>query len=147
MTPEPVFVRPEVAALCVRPVPAAIWDQAAKETGPHFPLARIRVWMSENAGDAFGQKASVYPVGSVVVKEKLARGWIDPTAVGPQAGHAVGAMVKQAPGYDPENGDWMYLWDDGEAPRVSGPLPSCIACHRAAEATDFVFGEWDDDRR
>lgn len=74
--------------------------------------------------------------GSTIVKEKRAT----PNAYA----HAIGAMTKMAPGYDPEVGDWafMYMADSGIAYEGRKHTQSCIACHALAADAGFVFGNY-----
>lgn len=54
------------------------------------------------------------------------------------------AMVKMAPGYDPANGDWWYALYDGPGTELKkqGKLyTDCIACHKQAAKTDYLFSE------
>ena len=52
-------------------------------------------------------------------------------------------MVKMAPGYDPENGDWWYASSDATGTRVApqGRLDGCIPCHKNASETDYLFSK------
>jgi hypothetical protein len=52
-----------------------------------------------------------FPVGSMIVKEKLATA--DSTTP-----ELLTAMIKRAPGYNPEGGDWEYLVLDGTASKI-----------------------------
>ncbi|GAA0793202.1 cytochrome P460 family protein [Marinobacterium sediminicola] len=65
---------------------------------------------------------------------------------------AVTIMLKREAGYDADNGDWFYVKYDARgnvmknpkgialAGRVAKGMPTgCIACHQAAEGSDFVF--------
>ena len=77
------------------------------------------------------------PAGTVVVKEKYPEYSPNTPPV------AVAAMVKREPGYDPENGDWEYAyeqrWPEAERKVVRGKLRSCIDCHQGARDTDYLF--------
>ena len=74
-----------------------------------------------------------FPVGSMIVKEKLATA--DSTTP-----ELLTAMIKRAPGYNPEGGDWEYLVLDGTASKIveRGKLTQCSECHRPYEHSDFV---------
>ena len=52
-------------------------------------------------------------------------------------------MVKRAPGYDPEHGDWEYFYFEDPAKIEQGKIQSCVRCHAGAKATDHVFGTWE----
>src|SRR5262245_50971608 len=71
--------------------------------GPHDNMA-IVVRTNPEALAAFKKGTAPMPVGTVVIKEKHS----DPT--GRSAPSAYGAMIKREPGYDPEHGDWEYLY-------------------------------------
>jgi hypothetical protein len=49
------------------------------------------------------------------------------------------ASLCTTPGYDAANGDWEYFYYGGRSQFSSGRIANCIECHRAAEATDFVY--------
>lgn len=133
MTQEPVLVDPALAMLC-RGLTTADIEKARAASGPHA-LTAVRIHMSEGAIEAFGKPGSKYPVGAVIVKEKSAH---------PQRpGHdGVGGMIKRAPGFDPAHGDWEYFYFEDPAAVECGRIASCIACHRGAAQSDFVFGHW-----
>ena len=50
-------------------------------------------------------------------------------------------MVKMPTSYDPENADWWYgVYDaSGKEVRREGKLLGCIACHKEASQTDYLF--------
>ena len=129
MTPEPVLVDPELTMLCVKPTAEQV--RAAREaSGPHAQ-AEINVYMNRRAAEAFEQRAERYPVGSIIVKEKL------------YLSEGLGGMIKRAAGYDPEHGDWEYFFKDSNGIET-GRISSCRHCHSAAAARDYVFGDWKD---
>lgn len=70
---------------------------------------------------------------------------------------AITVMAKRKPGYDPDNSDWFWVKYKpggaidsnpegmGLAGRVAkGTEAGCIACHKAAAATDMVFAYAED---
>jgi hypothetical protein len=75
-----------------------------------------------------------YPVGTTVVKVK----WWNEADKHPTA---VAAMIKREAGYDPDHGDWEYVYTTlGEKPETQrGKLESCIQCHRIKKEMDFLF--------
>ena len=79
----------------------------------------------------------MFPAGAVIVKEKLAD---DGKEGGKVSG--VGGMVKRPAGYDAANGDWEYFYYGGPGEFSSGRISSCMECHRAARARDFVCSVW-----
>lgn len=96
--------------------------------------------MNDLAAETFEQSAKSYPVGSVIVKEKLAQDGKPGLSVNAETG--IAGMIKQEPGYSPEHGDWAYFYVESPAAAVSGRLDSCIDCHGNAKANDYVFGDW-----
>jgi hypothetical protein len=102
---------------------------------PHFKPS-IVVRTNPEALDAFLAKQSPMPVGTIVLKEKHT------TVSATDAANEFGAMIKREPGYDPENGDWEYVFGT-ISPKVAverGKLANCIACHSAyAKERDYLF--------
>jgi hypothetical protein len=75
-----------------------------------------------------------FPVGSVIVREKLSR----ETDVLPQL---VAAMIKRPPGFNPKGGDWEFLIADGKLTKVRErqKTGSCLKCHSSQAERDFVY--------
>ena len=135
MTDGPVLVDPQIAMLCA--APSDLHDEESRRAyGPHAD-AEVVIYMNESAARAFRGSAESYPVGAVVVKEKQPLS--SPTGY---SGEGVGGMIKRAPGYDPDHGDWEYFYRDTSTPLQHGPIASCIQCHAAAAETDYVYGDW-----
>ncbi len=121
------------------PVPYELWIQcvhrsreqeakAAREHGPHARL-EVQVFTNPAASSVFYSPApGKFPIGAVVVKEKLAGGAGDPVAVA--------AMIKGAAGSHPTSGDWEFVYVTSEGPIVA--TTACVDCHRTAP-TDFLF--------
>ena len=129
MVPQPIRVRPGQSALCASAAPAA-----APNPSRSAALAALLVYMNAPAASAFAEQVARYPVGAIVVKEKLSSKApaTRPTAPGatsqPAAGAdgpahptweagSVGGMIKRAPGFAPANGDWEYFWVENPADR------------------------------
>ncbi|QOV90486.1 cytochrome P460 family protein [Humisphaera borealis] len=105
----------------------------------------IRVYMNEGAAKAYDVSAAAYPVGSVVVKEKLAAD--GPAGKGPADPgweHAgLGGMIKRPAGYDPAGGDWEYFYVAKGSDKVeSGRIATCVRCHAGGATRDHIFGTW-----
>jgi hypothetical protein len=90
----------------------------------------VQIWYSVDlrelieAGGPF-----VAPVGAVAVKAQN------------NGADAITVMTKQAAGFDPANGDWLYDQRDAAGDlQSSGALPSCIGCHTGWAATDYLAG-------
>jgi hypothetical protein len=87
--------------------------------------------------NAVGERAmnngSVFPVGSVIVKEKhrSGDGSVDMSTV----------MIKRQRGYNPQCGDWAFATLDstGKSTTSAGKIPSCIGCHKPQIKLDYTF--------
>lgn len=102
---------------------------------PHLNTG-IHIYVNRLAEDTITEKSKSFPVGGIIVKEKLKLDGFD------QAVHGIGGMIKRTPGYDSANGDWEYFYADKTTKFSSGRLKSCIECHTDARATDYVFSVW-----
>jgi hypothetical protein len=134
VTDKPYPVDAPFAAMCaISPSPESEKrrrEELAKTHGPHAVHA-ISVRVSPTGRSEFMARTPV-PVGTVVVKEKLA----DEKVV------AVGTMTKREPGYDPDHGDWEYGYRElkpDAPPAAAGKIDSCIACHRIASQKDYLY--------
>jgi hypothetical protein len=155
MTNGPVMTNVELVLLCRG---ASQWDveKARKTLGPHA-YAQVSIYMNDLAADAFTKyRASTtqptsqpsapmaYPVGSIVVKQKLGQFYFTD---GPQRKDVstldgVGGMIKRPPGFDPEHGDWEYFYTEEKKPVEFGKIESCVKCHAGVKWQDHVFGNW-----
>jgi hypothetical protein len=113
---------------------------AQKRTGPHFGYW-VNVYMNDSAKTHFEAKdVTVFPPGSIVVKEKLLSFGEKEDVV--EA--AVAGMIKHPPGYDAKAGDWefFYFEKNGKMERGStGKFAACADCHHEA-GRDFIFGDF-----
>ncbi|WP_243089601.1 cytochrome P460 family protein [Thermus neutrinimicus] len=98
-------------------------------TEPHGSL--LRTFVNSIAFDAINAKVGEYPVGSVIVKDNhMPDGKLD----------GVTAMVKQAKGYDPNNGDWFWVkYTPTGKVELAGKVRMCSSCHAQARGQDYVF--------
>jgi hypothetical protein len=142
ITKEQVFVNPGLAMLCVGASKEQV-DAERVKFGPHANTA-ILIYMNKLAANAFRTNASAFPVGAVVVKQKMLCGyrdddgkWVHPADTG------VGGMIKRPAGYDTSHGDWEYFYFEDAKKIESGRISSCVQCHEAAKSKDYVFGTWD----
>ncbi len=143
LTKKAAFVNPDLAALC-RGVSKEEIEAAKMRFGLHAGTA-IHIYMDDLAATSFRTNDAKFPVGAVVVKQKLFYSFPDPSEEDMHGGaNGVGGMVKRAPGYDPEHGDWEYFYFETPAKIDSGRIASCVQCHEAAKGTDHVFGTWRD---
>jgi hypothetical protein len=130
LTHQPHRVAPVTAMLCtLNPSPEAV-ELEKRKTGPHF-RALVHLYANPAAIPTFSNSGAAFAVGSVIVKEKLGGKGSQVTGIG--------GMIKRAPGYDPENGDWEYFYYGKPGEFGSGRIDNCVACHRAAKATDHVY--------
>lgn len=143
MTKGAVDVDLQLATLCVSVSPQRV-DVARKQYGPHAHTS-IRIFMNDDAADAFLNSANSYPVGSIIVKEKhglsdKADGNLPQSTGGTPDG--VGGMIKRPAGYDRDHGDWAYFYFADPLKVENGKIASCIECHQGAATSDYVFGHW-----
>ena len=99
--------------------------------GPHAQ-AWVHFYVNESAAQAVADRAMEFPVGAVIVKEKLG----DKKEVTGVAG-----MIKRASGYDASNGDWEFFFYTPGGEFSSGKVANCIDCHKGA-GRDHVFAAW-----
>ena len=140
VTPREVLVNPELAMLCNGVSQEAV-EAARKKYGPHANAA-ILIYMSRPAALAFRDGVVPYPVGAVIVKEKMIGSYIDNNGSFHSEKNGGGGMVKRAPGFDPAHGDWEYFYFEDPAKIKNGKISSCVKCHESAKTTDYVFGTW-----
>lgn len=131
LTTEPHLVAPLTGELCRTP-PKELLEEERRMTGPHH-LWSIHLYANPQALSAVTNRHAVFPVGSVIVKEKL----LDDKVSG------IGGMIKRAAGYDSPNGDWEYFYYGKPREFSSGRLKNCVDCHRGAKTKDHVYSVWD----
>ncbi|HEX8845366.1 MAG TPA: cytochrome P460 family protein [Pyrinomonadaceae bacterium] len=93
------------------------------------------VYVNEVGREAMlNQKSPKFPVGSVIVKEKL-------STRESQTPELLTVMIKQQKGFNPGSGDWEYMVVDGTGTKIEGrgQLQNCQACHLARQKTDYAF--------
>jgi hypothetical protein len=119
----------------------ALMRAEEKRRGPHYQPAVI-IRTNPEAITNFKAGRSPMPAGTVVVKEKHQTefAWDPPDEYG--------AMVKREAGYDPDHGDWEYLYvvRSPEKKVSRGRMQSCIDCHSIAKDTDYLFRTYLPDR-
>jgi hypothetical protein len=133
VNPMPELMPERVAAAC------AIWLSPAGvivdgESNPHRDKY-FTVYINDVGRQAMlGQKNPKFPVGSVIVKEKL-------TAKDSKEPELLTVMIKQKKGFNRESGDWEYMVVDGTGTKVEGRgnLQNCQSCHLANRKTDYIF--------
>lgn len=79
------------------------------------------------------QKRPKFPVGTVIVKEKLS----SPDSLIPEL---LTVMIKRAKGFNPKVGDWEFMTLNGDATEVTskGKLENCQTCHIGYKQNDFI---------
>ncbi len=80
------------------------------------------------------QKQPKFPVGSVIVKEKL-------PVQDSQTPELLTVMIKQKQGFNPASGDWEYMVVDGTGTKMEGRgnLQNCQSCHVGYQKNDYIF--------
>ena len=89
----------------------------------------LNIYGNAPAKQAFAERSTPAPAGSLFVNEKTVAGKAD----------AIGVMVKRAEDFDAAHGDWEYFFANQWGDFRSGRLTDCIACHRQAKSPDYVF--------
>lgn len=84
-------------------------------------------------GPIMSPVSQTFPAGSVIVREKL----LNPNDLTPQL---LAVMIKRAPGFNPQGGDWEFLLLNGTGSKVveRQKRGSCLDCHAAQRERDFV---------
>lgn len=132
VTPRPVRLPVVLTASCVY-TPTEQMKMA--DVAPHG-LRYMLCYVNDVGKAAMVAKNSnvVFPIGTVIVKEKLHSD--DPAS----KRLLITAMLKHSDGYNPEHGDWEYIVTNGEDLKLQarGKLDNCIKCHEHAKKTDYV---------
>jgi hypothetical protein len=86
----------------------------------------IRVFANTTGASPYLREESPLPVGTVVVKEEFDA---------PDCGNDDDllrwrVMRKEAPGFDPEDGDWHWQWVEPDRSVRFDDKATCISCHR-----------------
>ncbi len=92
------------------------------------------VYVNETARHPlFDEKKPQYPIGSVIVREKLKQENAAP--------ELLAVMVKREKGFNPKANDWEFLLLDGDAGRIRErqKTGSCRDCHTHEKKIDYVF--------
>lgn len=122
---EPIEVPREISALCA---------PRSAIRNPHEGRF-ISVYVNPTARETYiSKKPTAFPEGAVIVKAKLR----EKTSRSPDE---LGIMVKRAEGFDPEAGDWQFLFVDhkGRLTTDRQEMAGCIDCHANRVESDYVF--------
>ncbi|HYC60313.1 MAG TPA: cytochrome P460 family protein [Thermoanaerobaculia bacterium] len=105
-------------------------EEARKTHGPHADRW-MTAYVNAIAAAAFEKDdASEFPIGSVLVKEKL----IGPEGEKPEG---AGVMIKRGAEFA-ASGGWEFQFYP--AATKASSLDGCVACHRSGGKRDYVFG-------
>jgi hypothetical protein len=93
----------------------------------------ITVYVNDIGKAAMFSQNPKFPVGSIIVKEKLPTPTANP--------ELMTVMIKQQSGFNPESGDWEYLVLDPVKSSIveRGKLERCNSCHLEKKDSDFIF--------
>ncbi len=136
----PVAMSPAVSELCMAKVPS---HTLRHPPNPHMP-SYFQVYVNPIGKEAFLDKSKPFPVGTMILKEKLAgSSKVGLDELVKQTPELVTAMVKRVPGFDPDNGDWQYVVLLGDASKATTEgLKHCAACHASRKSQRFVFADY-----
>jgi hypothetical protein len=131
LTDAPRDVSSFILTMCAMPSP----EQMAFAESEHGQSRKVWDYVNEKGLTVIRQDGErTFPAGSIIVKEKFAIGDTDePTALG--------IMIKREAGFNPDGGDWEFLyWDKDEGLMHDSDYDNhCQSCHEQASTTDFVF--------
>jgi hypothetical protein len=93
-----------------------------------------RIFANELALSQMEKEKPAFPVGSIIVREKL----LQAADIEPEV---ITVMVKREKGFCEKCGDWEFFVLEGNLNKVvkQEKAGSCQKCHTNAENTDFVF--------
>ena len=116
------------------------WKNLHKLNTVALPSADHNAWfdiyINAIAKNAYINKSSLLPVGSILIKPLYPDEERSET-------NKLTIMIKMEKGYDTEHGDWWYgVYDEtGMEGWYRGKIQSCIKCHVQAKETDYMFSE------
>jgi len=118
-----------------QPVAARIGFAPAGNNGmtDHGGTSYARVYMNVEAVSALTNEKAEFPVGSMIVREKLA----SETQASPEL---LTVMIKRWRGFSPKTNDWEFLVVGAELNKIKvrQKTGNCADCHRSVIQTDFV---------
>ncbi|BCM89912.1 hypothetical protein IAD21_01762 [Abditibacteriota bacterium] len=131
VNPKPLYLDLWTDSLCRLPTPEEVKDA---QSNPHRRKFFTIYVNSIGKKAMLTAKNPVFPVGSIIIKEKL----LDEKSQKPEL---LTVMIKRKKGYDSVNGDWEYLVVDGTATKIQGrgKLANCQSCHASQKTTDYVY--------
>ncbi len=130
VTPAPVKMPPLVWTLCARAPSLKDKDHAELFKNPN---AHYKVFVTTSGADAMKDDKAVFPTGTVILKQKLAKK-DDTTPV------LYTGMLKREKGFNAECGDWEFFLVSGDGKTITdrGKLKSCMDCHTLYPNSDYV---------
>ena len=132
LTPRPRYVGANINIPCAAPPTQEDIDRQRAKTGPHTGVF-LHIYANPSAAAAIAAKEEQFPVGAVIVKEKL--GPDEKSVAG------IGGMIKRAEGYDAANGDWEFFFYTPGGDFTTGKVANCVDCHKNGKR-DHVFNVW-----
>ncbi len=137
LTESPIKISQRQYAACEPfPVSPLIEATVSKMHGPHW-TGSVQVYANATAAATIQRRIEtfpngrIFPIGSIVVKEKLLNGKLD----------AVTAMIKKPDSYDKSkpNIDWQFVFWSRNGDAQQGRIESCRNCHQHQRDKDFLF--------
>ena len=93
-----------------------------------------KVFANDTALQAITDKVSLFPEGSILVREKLK----NQNDTKPEM---LAVMIKRKAGFNTAGGDWEFLLVDGPITtlKLRQKKGECLDCHRSQQDNDFVY--------
>jgi hypothetical protein len=100
------------------------------KSSPHH--AYITVWVNAIGAKAMDAKNPIFPVGTIIVKEKF-------RAANTSKVELLTVMRKREARFARDSGDWEYLVVSPRGKALKTDVNACKSCHQQMRADDFVF--------
>jgi hypothetical protein len=109
--------------------------QRVPKDDPTHATALGFAYVNELGRDAFKREPFVFPVGTILVRERL----LPPATVADQ----LVVMIKRELRFNKNGNGWEFLTLSGDASRILKREKDgkCLKCHASATSNDFVFPE------
>ena len=107
-------------------------ERSSKQNAGHLTTLGFS-YVNEAGRNAFRQQPFAFPIGSLIVRERL----LTPSSNPDQ----LVVMIKHEKGFNPKAGGWEFLTISGDMRKVlkREKEGNCLQCHASASANDFVF--------
>jgi Cytochrome P460 len=144
VTDKPQSMDARVVRFCRGPLPKEL-----PENNPHLGHS-VHVYVTPGEEKKIRTGEGTYPVGTLIVKEKLSTKPVEQIDLYPNSGKPTPqprqdpdlftVMLKREAGYNKECGDWEFMVVSGDVKQIvaRGKIDSCVECHKDHKATDFV---------